>query len=226
MAAAPRFLLLAGIKILSRIFYRFEVEWVGTRPEHPFVRARVGLLLNHTSLFEPILLGVFPFRFLWDLSRRGLLPGADSTLDRPITGRLFKFMLPEVASVTRNRDKSWREFTDKVQDETIVLMSPEGRMKRPDGLDKHGRPMTMRGGVVDVLSRKSRGTLLLTYSEGLHHVQAPGEGLPRLFKRVRVRFEEIPIEDYKRSLGYGGEDFRANVMRDLETRRDRHCPWT
>lgn len=221
----PRFLFLASIKVWSLLFFRFTVEWVGRRPKHPFRDAHVGLLLNHTSLFEPIFLAVLPFSWLWELSLRGLLPGADSTLDRPVAGRFFKFLVPNAVSVTRNRDKTWRDFIAQVHRHTIILMSPEGRMKRRTGLDKHGRPMTMRGGIADVLERKQEGTLVLLYSAGLHHVQAPGEGWPNLFQHVRARLEEVPIERYKQKRGHGTPEFRTNVMKDLETRRDRHCCW-
>jgi hypothetical protein len=128
-------------------------------------------------------------------------------------------------SVTRSRDRSWRDFLSRIDESAVVLISPEGRMKRRDGLDKHGRPMTLRGGIVDVLELKNEGTMLLVYSEGLHHVQAPGEGLPRLFVRVRARLEEVPIAAYKAAMGHGTPEFRANVVADLEKRRDRHCPW-
>lgn len=224
-AALPRFLLLAGIKLLSRACFRFTVEWVGRRPARPFQEARVGVLLNHTSLFEPIFLAVFPWGWLWAVARRGLMPGADATLERPVAGRLFKALVPRAVSVTRARDRTWAEFLSHVGEEDVVLISPEGRMKRRTGLDKHGRPMTLRGGIVDVLERKSVGTLLLVYSAGLHHVQAPGEGLPRLFVRVRARLEEIPLEGYKAAMGHGTPAFRANVLADLERRRDRHCVW-
>lgn len=220
-----RFLLLGAIKLLSLAFYRFELEWVGVRPSVPFRSARVGVLLNHTSLFEPILAGSFPWHWLWAISRRGLLPGADVTLDRPVAGRVIKLMVPKAVTVTRSRDRTWTEFLSHITEEDVVLISPEGRMKRRTGLDKHGKPMTLRGGIVDVLERKSEGTILLVYSEGLHHVQAPGEGFPRLFKRVRARLEELPIAAYKTAMGHGTPDFRANVLADLARRRDLHCPW-
>jgi hypothetical protein len=225
LAAAVRFLILLGIKILSLCFFRFEVGWVGRRPAHPFRGVRLGVLLNHTSLFEPILSAVFPLSWLWAIARHGLLPGADATLDRPIAGRFFKLLASDTVSVTRSRDSSWTRFLSRVSERSVVLISPEGRMRRPTGLDKHGRPMTLRGGIVDVLELKNEGTMLLVYSEGLHHVQAPGEGLPRLFVRVRARLEEIPIAAYKAAMGHGTPKFRANVIADLERRRDRHCPW-
>lgn len=225
MATLLRFLLLAGIHVSSRLAFRFTVEWVGDKPEVPFRDARIGILLNHTSLFEPILFGTLPLRWLWEVARRGLLPGADSTLNRPLAGRLFKWLVPNAVSVTRNRDRTWTDFISRIQGNTVVVMAPEGRMKRQTGLDKHGRPMTVRGGIVDVLERMQEGTFLILYSEGLHHVQTPGEKLPRIFKRVRARFEEIPIARYKAKLGHGTPDFRANVIADLERRRDLHCRW-
>lgn len=220
-----RFAFLAGIKAASRLLYSFDSEWVGERPEAPFAEARVGVLLNHTSLFEPILLALFPWSWIWAVASRGVMPGADSTLDRPFAGRLIKLLVPKAVSVTRSRDRTWAEFLSHVEEDAVVLLSPEGRMKRPNGLDKHGKPMTLRGGIVDILERKSGGTMLLVYSEGLHHVQAPGEGFPRLFKRVRARMEEIPVVRYKEMMGFGTPAFRDNVLADLAARRDRHCPW-
>ena len=225
LAALPRFILLCAIKAASLLCFRFSSEWVGERPAEPFRHARVGVLLNHTSLFEPILVALFPLGWLWRVARHGLMPGADVTLDRPIAGRLIKLMVPKAVTVTRARDRTWTEFLSHVTEENVVLISPEGRMKRRGGLDKHGKPMTLRGGIVEVLERKSEGTMLLVYSEGLHHVQAPGEGFPRLFKLVRARLEEIPVERYKKAMGHGTPEFRANVIADLAARRDRHCPW-
>jgi hypothetical protein len=220
-----RFLFLFAVKTLSRALLFWEWEWVGTRPKKPFRRARIVVFLNHTSLFEPVFLALVPTRFLWAMAARGLIPGADSTLDRPLAGRFFKWMAPEVVSVTRNRDQSWRDFMARVHKDTIVIMSPEGRMKRRNGLDKYGRPMTMRGGIADVLEKSDGGTMLILYSGGLHHVQAPGEGFPHLFRLVRARFEEVPIPSYKEALGFGAPEFRKAVMADLERRRDKHCHW-
>jgi hypothetical protein len=211
------------VKALSRLFYRFEVEWVGHKPRRPFHDARIGLLLNHTSLYEPIFFGILPSFWLFEACKRGILPGADSTLDRPLVGKFFKWIAADVVPVTRNRDRSWTQFVDKVSEESILLMAPEGRMKRLNGLDKHGRPMSLRGGIVDILHKKTEGTMLLLYSGGLHHVQAPGEPIPRLFQTVRAKLEEIPIEEYKKAMGHGTPEFRANVISDLERRRDLHC---
>lgn len=220
-----RFCVLGAVKVLSAACFRFTVEWVGERPAEPFKDARLGVLLNHTSLFEPVFLAVFPWRWLRAVAARGLMPGADATLERPLAGRFFKLLVPRAVSVTRSRDRTWAEFLSHVSEEDVVLISPEGRMMRRGGLDKHGKPMTLRGGIVDVLERKSVGTMLLVYSGGLHHVQAPGEGLPRLFQRVRVRLEEVPLAGYKRAMGHGTPAFRANVLADLSRRRDLHCAW-
>lgn len=63
---------------------------------------------------------------------------------------------------------------------------PEGRMKRPTGLDKHGQKMTVKRGVVDVLLSMKTGSMFFLYSGGLHHVQAPGQGLPHFSKRSQL----------------------------------------
>ena len=223
--ALVRIVLLVGIKVVSRCLWAFTVEWVGRRPAHPFRDARIGLLLNHTSLYEPLFLGVLPIGWLWQLSVRGLLPGADSTLDRPIVGRVFKWMTPYTISISRARDATWRHFMSLVSLGTVVLMAPEGRMKRADGLDKHGRKMTVRGGIADILDRMEDGTIAILYSGGLHHVQTPGDPFPRVFRRVFCRIEEMPIARYKKEMGHGTPEFRANVMADLDRRRDRHSRW-
>jgi hypothetical protein len=198
---------------------------VGRAGFHDPGRFRVCLLLNHTSLFEPILLAPTPLRWLWALASRGVMPGADTTLERPIAGLFFKAMAPRVVPVTRARDRTWREFLDHVGPGCVVLMAPEGRMARRGGLDRHGNPMTLRGGVADVLERVEDGDMLLVYSGGLHHIQAPGEGLPRLLETARVRFERVSIADYRRALRAGEPGFRERVMADLTERRDRHCRW-
>jgi hypothetical protein len=225
LGALFRFAFLGGIKALSRVFYSFECEWVGKDDPSGWEDSRIGILLNHTTLFEPILFGVLPYSWLWHVAKRGLLPGADSTLDRPFVGKLFKWMTANTVGVTRNRDKTWRDFLAHMKDDSVVLMAPEGRMKRRDGLDKHGRPMTVKGGIVEVLERYQDGTMMILYSGGLHHVQHPGEGFPRMFKKVRARLECVRIAEYKKELAHGTPEFRANVMNDLERRRDLYCRW-
>jgi hypothetical protein len=107
----------------------------------------------------------------------------------------------------------------------MVVLAPEGRMKRDTGLDANGNRMTVRGGIADILLAVKEGPLLIAYSGGLHHVQHPGRA-PRLFKTVRLRAENIDIAEYIAAMSAeGGPDqFKKNVMRDLERRRDLYCP--
>ena len=67
--------------------------------------------------------------------------------------------------------------------------------------------------------------MLIAYSGGLHHVQFPG-GVPRIFKTVRMRLEIVDIAAYiEEMMRNGGADqFKKNVMRDLDRRRDFYCP--
>jgi hypothetical protein len=109
----------------------------------------------------------------------------------------------------------------------MVIILPEGRMMRSNGLDSQGRPMTVRGGIADILDAIREGPMLIAYSGGLHHVQAPGERLPRLFKTIRMNFELVDIAAYRAErLAEGPTEagFKRAVVDDLEARRDRHCP--
>jgi hypothetical protein len=154
------------------------------------------------------------------------LPGADITLQRPLAGRFFKWLAPEVVTITRQRDESWTGFMEHVRPDSLVLILPEGRMKRPGGLDKQGQPMTVRGGVADILEKIESGQMLIVYSGGLHHIHTPGHRWPRLFRRAHAALEILSIAEYRGACGVerGHEAFRAAVIADLEARRDRICP--
>lgn len=99
-------------------------------------------------------------------------------------------------------------------------------MKRSSGLDSQGRPMTIRGGIADILQAIPSGRMLIVYSGGLHHVQAPGEKIPRLFKNVRLRLEILDIAQYRDALGEHADhsEFKSAVIADLTRRRDLYCP--
>jgi len=97
-------------------------------------------------------------------------------------------------------------------------------MKRATGLDKHGQPMTVRGGIADILTAIPDGLMMIIYSGGLHHVQAPGQAFPRLFKTLRLRFEVVEIESYVKEVRANTEGrFKRAVKTDLEARRSLHC---
>lgn len=219
-----RFVILLVIKVLSRVFYRFDVGMIGDGDPGPGWRdVTVGLLLNHTSLFEPLYVGALPLSLLWRLATKGIFPAADVTMDRPLVGRFLNLLAPRVVSITRKRDDSWQTFLGQIDGDGILIIAPEGRMKRPDGLDRHGKPMTVKGGVVDAIQLLSRGTMLIAYSGGLHHVQIPGQGFPKLFKTLKIRFEALKIESYLAAFTGSDSAIRLAIIRDLEARRDRYC---
>jgi hypothetical protein len=220
------FLLLLLLKVLSRLFYRHDLGWVGEVPPRRWSGYRVVALLNHTSLFEFLWAGSPPSRFLWQIARHGVVPVADITLGRPLVGRFFRVVARHVVPISRERDHTWIEVMARIDDpRALVVILPEGRMMRKNGLDKHGKPMTVRGGIADILEAIAEGRLLLAYSGGLHHVQAPGERWPRLFRTIRIRFECLDIPAYRQGLlaEGGAKGFRRAVVADLERRRDLHC---
>jgi len=217
--------LLVTLKYLSKVFYRHDFGWIGPTPSDPWGDLRLVVFLNHTSLFEPVFLGMVPNRFIWRLAAHGVVPAADKTTDRPLVGLIFRFVAHHVIAITRQRDDTWFEVLSRIDPESMVVLAPEGRMKRENGLDLHGKPMSVRGGVADILHSVKGGRLLIAYSGGLHHVQIPGR-VPRIFKTIRLRVENIDLAEYVREMmSRGGEEeFKRNVMKDLEWRRDHYCP--
>lgn len=220
------FLLLLLLKLASLAFFRVRLGWVGRRPPDAWSDLRVLAILNHTSLFEPIFAAVAPLRLLWQIAAHGIVPVADKTASRPVVGRFFRFVARQVVPITRERDRTWDDMMSRVRDPRgLVVILPEGRMKRRSGLDVHGQPMTIRGGIADILRAIPDGRMLLAYSGGLHHVHAPGDRFPRLFRTVRLRVEILDIAAYRQALleRAGSEGFKAAVVDDLTRRRDTHC---
>lgn len=217
--------LLISLKVISRLFYRHEVTWLGLPPRR-WRDVHLVAGLNHTSLYEPLYAGSIPVGLLWSFAWHGVLPIADKTAQRPMVGRFFKMLTQDVIDITRQRDETWKRLLTLIKPRSVVVIFPEGRMKRRNGLDKDGKPMTVRGGIADLLRAVPSGTLLIAYSGGLHHVQVPGQLLPKPFRTLRLAMEAVDIESYRRRLlaMHGEDGFRAAVTTDLEERRDRHCP--
>jgi hypothetical protein len=217
--------MLSTLKFLSQLFYRHDFAFIGPTPPDPWAGIRLVAFLNHTSLFEPVFLGSVPHRFIWRLAAHGVVPAADKTTDRPLVGMIFKFVAHHVIAITRQRDDTWFQVLQKIDPDSMVVIAPEGRMKRENGLDLHGRPMTVRGGIADILHAVKDGRMLIAYSGGLHHVQIPGR-MPRIFKTVRLRVENLDIAEYIAEMTRrgGDEEFKRNVMKDLDWRRDNYAP--
>jgi 1-acyl-sn-glycerol-3-phosphate acyltransferase len=218
---------LVTVTALSRLFFRIEMTWVGDVPAGDrWARLRIVAILNHTSLYEPIFTGGTPWRFLRRVADHGVIPVADKTLARPIVGRFFGSLGAHIVSLSRQRDHTWRQVLDMIHDpKAMVAILPEGRMKRAGGLDKDGRPMSVRAGIADLILAVPEGRLLLAYSEGLHHVQAPGQLFPRPFRTVRMRLEAIDLPTYRARLlsTHGERGFHQAVIDDLTRRRDLYC---
>ena len=221
-----RFLLLLSVKILVMVLYRLHITWLSTEQWPAFSQVRLIIFLNHTSLFEPVFIGAVPLRALWRLSGELLAPGADITLvDRPIVGRLYRSLFPGLIPITRKKDQSWKAFLDHVTEDSLVAILPEGRMMRRSGLDKHGNPMTVRGGVADVLQKKQTGKVMFVYSGGLHHVHAPGDHFPAFWQTIKAQAEIVDISTYKAQLpSHPDRDFRDEVMSDLQRRLKQKLP--
>ncbi|MEM8930376.1 MAG: 1-acyl-sn-glycerol-3-phosphate acyltransferase [Acidobacteriota bacterium] len=225
------FLVLLSLHIFAKIFYRQQSVWIGEVPDEPWQPYRVVAILNHTSLYEFLLAGQVPLRFLWRMASHCTVPIAKVTIDRPLIGPLWRMVAANVVPVTRERDSTWKQVLDSSDDpDSMLIILPEGRMKRRGGLDKNGRPMNVRGGIADLV-RGADGQMLIAYNQGLHHIQIPGEHWPRFFQPVRLRFESLDISEYRRQmvadLDLDDEKdaltFKRRIMDDLDARRDRYC---
>lgn len=213
------------IHFFARLFFRFQVSWVGEQPQNAFRKVRVFAFLNHTSLWEPLFLGGCPIHFLWDAAGRTTVPGADKTMNRPLVGRFYKYFTPRTVSISRKRDNTWDGFLEGIADDSLVAIAPEGRMMRSNGLDSNGNPMSVRGGIADILHYLKQGKMLIAYSGGLHHVNRPGERTLRLFKTLHIRFEVLDIEAYLASFGEQSHiHLRKIIAKDLEDRLKKYQP--
>lgn len=228
MRAFVSYLLLRSIKLLGNLFYTLESGWIGRPTADPWkADIRVVAILHHTSLYEPIFAAVCPDGFLRRIAGQGVVPIADKTLERPLVGALFRMIAANVVAVTRKRDDTWREVVRLAGPGKMILLLPEGRMKRTTGLDADGRPMTVRGGIADLIEVIGEGKMLLAYSGGLHHVQVPGQRLPKLFQTVRLNLELVDLPRYREAIRAAADpldSFRRTVVVDLERRRDLFSP--
>lgn len=219
------FTILSFVKILSHLFYPGKFTWITPTPDKPWDHARLMVFLNHTSLYEPLFIQHLSFSFLWKLVGRATIPGADITLNRPIVGRFWKLMLPNISSVTRRKDESWSLYLKSIKADSLILLAPEGRMKRPGGLDKSGRPMTVKGGVADILENIHDGGMILCLSGGLHHVQSPGQHVPNLFKPIKMNLAYFDIKEYKAKYeSLSPRERKIKITQDLQYRLENDCP--
>ncbi|MFN8310919.1 MAG: 1-acyl-sn-glycerol-3-phosphate acyltransferase [Chitinophagales bacterium] len=219
------FLLLLLIKGLSNIFFRYKIGWPNGKKDLPWNEVRLIVLLNHTSLFEPLYAGFLPISFLWQLSKRMVAPGADKTLNRPLVGLFYKLFSPGMTAISRKRDDTWNQFLETIFEDAIIVIIPEGRMKRANGLDLSGQKMTVKGGVADLLAGLHNGKMIIAYSGGLHHVHIPGENKIRVFKTLAMDLELFDIPTYKKTFGDPSEpEWRKKVVADLQHRLETKIP--
>ena len=218
------FFILASVKTIGLLLFSFKVDY-RDKPITDWSKIRLIAWINHTSLFDIFLISVVPYRFLWIAAKDCLTPIAEKTYKRPIVGFIFRNLTISKSSVSQKRDDTWSQFLDSIHSNSIVALFPEGRMKRKSGLDKYGNPLSVKGGIADVLSRMDDGLMLIEYSGGMHHIQAPGQRFPRLFRTVRVRLETQDIQTYKARLHDSDhEAFKSKVILDLTARRDKTLP--
>lgn len=214
-----------SIKLFVQIFYKVEVIYVDSNRDEFWTNdINVFAFLNHTSLFEPLLFASIPNRFFKENLKRVVVPAADITMKRPIVGKVYKSFFPQAIPISRKRDETWKYFKQKIRENSLVVIAPEGRMMRENGMDKHGKPMTIKSGIADILKEAQEGYLVLATSGGLHHVQKPGEPFFRLFKTIKISYEKISISEYRKIIDFEDRTYQRQVVEDLTRRMKRNLP--
>ncbi len=213
------------VNLFVKFFYTVEVTYI-TDNEETFWSDEINVFafLNHTSLFEPLLFASIPNFFFKKHLKRVVVPAADVTMNRPLVGRLYKTFFPHIVPISRKRDETWTKFKNKIRENSLVVIAPEGRMMRENGLDKHGKPMTIKSGIADILKEVTEGSLVLATSGGLHHVQKPGQPFFKIFKTIRISYEKIPISEYKKLIDFEARDYQRQVVNDLTQRMNKNLP--
>ena len=166
-----------------------------------------------------------PTKFLWRLAGNLSFPVAEETLKNPVFRFMFKTLAPNVVSLSRKRDNTWQQFKEGIKDESMVIIMPEGRMVRKNGLDKHGNPMSVRKGIAELVPRFSGEKILIAYGGGLAHILPPGSYFPRPFKKIELNIEFIDVDSYIDTLNKKyNSSFADAIKEDLEDRLRRHKP--
>lgn len=226
LAQTFSFCVMSFVKMLSYCFFRFDINWLSEKQMSELEDVKLVVLLNHTSLYEALFVRLASFRFLWKIARHMLVPVADITSSRPIVGRFFHSLVPGMFPISRKRDESWQQFLAQIDHNSIVGILPEGRMRRRDGKDKHGKEMSVRAGIADIIERLEQGNILFVYSGGMHHIQVPGQKLPNLFKRVKTNMEIISCKDFKDALYHPNvHNRKAAFVRDIQARLEQYTPF-
>jgi len=223
------FVTLSITKIFAKIFYRIQEIWTTPYPPDWDQIKCIGVL-NHTSLFEPLLVGIYPFRQLWRAAKHMVAPAADITMNRKFVGLFFSLLGQHVIPISRKRDHSWNKFLDKISPESLVVILPEGRMMRNDGRDKNGKMMDIRPGIADILIKMTSGHFMIMTSGGLHHVQRPGQLVPRIFKTIQIVAEIHNISELTDQISLrmttetkaGEMNFKKTLLEFLESRKKYH----
>ena len=80
--------------------------------------------------------------------------------------------------------------------------------------------------MLDILAGLKKGKMIIAYSGGLHHVQIPNEGLPKLFKTLKMNLEILNIDEYKNKFleEIGSELWQKKIMTDLQWRLENNVP--
>ncbi|WP_163934191.1 1-acyl-sn-glycerol-3-phosphate acyltransferase [Paraferrimonas sp. SM1919] len=207
------------MKYIQKLFFPIEVKHPGKEINFDN-NTHLAVFLNHSSFIEVILAGILPNRALKQLAQKLIIPIAAETATRPI-GKLIRLIGPKILPISRRRDHSWHGFMNAIEEQDIMIFFPEGRMARRGGVDKHGKPMTMRRGIYDVLQAFKGKNMLLYYSGGFRHILPRGKYWPKFFKKSYGKVEIINVDEYLAKFESYKDSAQA-ICEDLLTRKQNY----
>lgn len=67
--------------------------------------------------------------------------------------------------------------------------------------------------------------MVIIYSGGLHHVQTPGEIIPKIFKTIKMNLERVDIKVYMTQFESNNtKKQKVDIVKDLAERMKKNVP--
>lgn len=208
--------------ILVKILYRCSWTWIGKNSDRGFQDMKALFLMNHTSYADHMIFVLVPINVIYKMFWNARIAVAQHQV-KNFKG-LLQYLENNIVPLSRQRDDSWNNYLSNANAKSIFVMYPEGTRMSPEGLDKNGKKVRVKGGVADILELLPDGDIVILYLDGFYEILGAGMKFPKLFKKVRVTAEVVDIAALKHELAYTGRhedryDFRVRFIEWFEKRK-------